>query len=135
RRQPLLVLIFFLSAAPAWAQIEIEAKAFLNVSTKTISVDEEVHYTNTSTDTLYNLYFNDWINAFKSKVSPLGKHFSTQYIKRFHFSQLSERGETRLDFIRDEEGREALWSRPEGHPDIIGVQLKNPLPPGKTRYL
>ncbi len=128
----LLGLLFLLKAPGVSAQIKIEAEVFFTASTHTLTVRETVSYRNVSADTLKYLYFNDWLNAFRSKTSSLGQHFASQYIKRFHFSKLSERGLTKIDFIRDHQGKLMTWERPEKHLDILKVKLKEKLLPGET---
>lgn len=113
-------------------QIKLNADAVVNTEEHSISIRQTVSYTNTSRDTLRDFYFNDWANAFKSKVSPLGKRFSQDYIKRFHYSSLSERGYTELDFIKNKFGENLYWQRPEGHPDVLKLTLNQPLAPGGT---
>lgn len=111
------------------AQIKTQAEAFFNPSINSLSINQSIEYTNNSGDTLDYIYLNDWANAFKSKVSPLGEHFSSAYLKKFHFSKLAERGETRIDFIQDKDKQKFKWKRPEKHPDIIAIPLKKNLNP------
>src|SRR5699024_6244848 len=111
---------------------KIKAKADFLPQIRIITLTQTVHYTNVSADTLHRFYFNDWANAFKSKVSPLGQHFSSEYIKRFHFSTLTERGETHVDYIKNSVDEYYQWYRPKKHPDIIALTLKKPLAPGDS---
>src|SRR5699024_8377988 len=126
----LVALIFLCGKFYAHAQIEIQADAFFNSSINSLSINQSIDYTNDSADPLAYIYLNDWANAFKSKVSPLGEHFSSAYLKKFHFSKLAERGETKIDFIQDEDKQNFKWRRPDEHPDIIAVSLKKKLAPG-----
>lgn len=125
-----LMLLCF--CAIGHTQIKLSADAVLNTEENSIAIRQTVSYTNRSQDTLRDFYFNDWANAFKSKVSPLGKRFSELYLKRFHYSPLSERGYTKVDFIKNKFGENLYWKRPEGHPDILELKLNQPLAPGKT---
>src|SRR5690625_3843307 len=110
----ILLFILFFGVENLWAQIDIEGEALINPASRTISVNQQITYFNKSQDTLQSFYLNDWNNAFKSKISPLGKHFSSTYLRRFQFSNRSERGETKVDFIkRSEEHTSELQSR--GH--------------------
>lgn len=128
------LVFFFLFINLSDGQIRLKARALLNKSTHTISVKQDVFYKNNSRDTLQYFYFNDWLNAFKKKDSPLGKHFSAEYITRFHFSKLAERGETKMDFIQNKDGEILVWDRPKNHPDIVKLQLKNRLIPGDSTH-
>src|SRR5699024_9590382 len=124
---------FFMGGfSTGFAQVGMDVDAIFTPSAYTISVDQNVRYTNLSRDTLTQFYFNDWINAFSRKISPLGKHFSAIYVKRFHYSDLSERGFTKLEFIKNAAGEKLYWNRPDGHPDILRLKLNAPLAPGDT---
>lgn len=128
-----LVLFILSTTFKGYAQIDTKAEVFFNPVTRTLSITQTLSYRNKSKDTLRQFYFNDWANAFKSKVSPLGKHFSSTYLKQFYFSSLSERGETRMDFIKNKKAEKLTWTRPAGHPDLVQVHLKTPLLPGETK--
>src|SRR5690625_4999174 len=123
-----LMLICFTSAA---AQIKINAEALVSPASRTITINQEVFYTNLTKDNLQEIYLNDWNNAFKDKNSPLGKHFSAVYIKKFHYTEIFNRGETRVDFIKNNH-QNIPWNRPEGNPDIIKINLPEKLLPGET---
>lgn len=128
----ILLFTLFFGGNKLWAQIDIEAEALVNPATRTISVNQQITYFNKSQDTLQSFYLNDWNNAFKSKISPLGEHFSSTYLRRFQFSDRSERGETKVDFIKTNQGNLLEWKRPENKPDIIKINLSKPLLPGET---
>lgn len=131
----LVLLCLFGGINSALAQVETDAEVLFNPGTNTISIRQQIHYTNQTGDTLQQFYLNDWANAFKSKESPLAKHFSSTYITRFHYSKLFERGETKLDFVRSAEGSPVVWNRPEVYPDIVEIQLDKPLNPDETLNL
>ncbi|HET7361435.1 MAG TPA: metalloprotease, partial [Salinimicrobium sp.] len=111
-------------------QHSVSLTAVLNDSLKTLSVEQELIYHNTSSDTLYNIYLNDWLNAFSSKSTPLAKRFAEDYKREFHFSRQRERGFTRVGSITGKSGK-LSWERPKKHPDVIKIDLASPLPPGE----
>lgn len=129
-----IIFVFglFFGANNLWAQVDIDAEALVNPGSKTISVKQKISYFNKSQDTLQYFYLNDWNNAFKSKTSPLGKHFSATYLRRFQFSDQDERGETKIDFIKSAQGIPLNWKRADDKPDIIKITLSQPLLPGET---
>lgn len=128
----LLIGLFLFCSSFSQAQISIEANATFDPTIRIFFVKQSITYKNTSLDTLKTFYFNDWNNAFQSKVSPLGEHFSSGYIRQFYFSKRDDRGETKIDFIRDVENENLKWSRPNGYPDIVKVPLEKKILPGDT---
>lgn len=124
----IIMLICFSSAT---AQIQINAEALVSPASKTITISQEINYRNTSKDELKEFYLLDWNNAFKDKNSPLGKQFSSVYIRRFHFSESSQRGETRVDFIKNNQ-KNITWIRPRNNPDIIKIPLEKNISPGEN---
>lgn len=103
----------------------------LKDSVNIFNIQQEIIYENSSRDTLTEIYLNDWANSFKDKTTPLAKRFAEDYLRRFHFARESERGFTKIYSITNENVVPLLWERPEDHPDIIKINLKNPLLPGE----
>lgn len=130
-----ILLCFFYGVFSGFAQVNIEAEAFVSPSSRTISVKQKVSYFNASQDTLAEFYLNDWNHAFSSKNSPLAKHFSSSYLRKYHFSNLSQRGETRIDYIRCNDLQNADWVRAEKQPDLIKIVLEKKLLPGENLQL
>lgn len=100
-----------------------------NIDTKTFIVQHEVTYYNNSPDTLNKILFHDWNNAFSDKNSALAKRFSDEFIRSFHLAPESERGYTKITNCLDETHNQLKYSRPDGHPDILTVELNSPLKP------
>lgn len=132
----LLLLVFFLGLVlPVKAQTRINAEVLLSPSSRVLTVKQEVIYQNTSNDSLYRLYFNDWNNAFSSKDSPLAHQFTAEYLKKFHYATVDERGQTKLDYIRKPTGEDFTWIRPEGSPDLLEITLDQKLAPQESVHL
>lgn len=131
----LIFLCFLFSGFSGFAQVNIEAEAFVSPASRTISVKQQIAYFNSSQDSLTEFYLNDWNHAFSSKNSPLAKHFSSAYLRKYHFSNLSQRGETRIDYIRLLPQQTANWERLENQPDLIRIILDKKLLPGETLQL
>lgn len=108
-------------------------KLFVDVDydAKVLKVKQEITFHNQSQDTLNSFVLNDWNNAYSDKNTPLAKRFSDEFIRSFHLAKDEERGSTDIISIIDQNGRLLNWKRPENHPDIVIVQLKNPIYPNR----
>ena len=124
--------IVLLAFGRSYGQNSTFLKAVLNDSSRVISIEQELNYHNSSSDTLQEIYFNDWINAFRDKSTPLALRFSEDYIRRFHFAAEEERGSTTVHAVQNSEGEGLSWSRPPGAPDLLKVDLEKPLAPGES---
>ncbi|MFO7718928.1 MAG: metalloprotease, partial [Gillisia sp.] len=105
--------------------------AVLNDSIQTFNIQQEILYENAGEDTLTVIYLNDWANSYKDKSTPLAHRFAEDYIRRFHFARSGERGFTKIYSITDENVQRYSWERPEENPDLIRVNLPQPLLPGE----
>ncbi|MHA7059140.1 gluzincin family metallopeptidase [Aquimarina sp. M1] len=116
----------------ASAQHSIAIDAILDAEKKTIAIEQEITYTNTSPDTLKALFFHDWANSFESKTTPLGERFSEDFLKRFYYAKDEERGSTSIESIKDTLARNLTWMRYNQTPDILKVEMDQPLYPGAS---
>ncbi|WP_202390703.1 aminopeptidase [Flavobacterium sp. Sd200] len=107
----------------------------VNTDTKTATVKQQIIYFNQSNDTLKYIILNDWNNAYSSKDTPLARHFTDQFIKAFHLAKDFERGSTTINTATDKHGYILQWKRPEGHPDVVKIQLNTSLYPGQKTTL
>ena len=101
-------------------------------SSKTIEINQEIAFVNTSDSDLNSIFLNDWINAFSNKSTPLAKRFAEDYIRRFHFAKEEERGHTIILSVKDNSSKELVWDRPGDIADLLRIRLNNPLAPGET---
>ncbi|MFP9098012.1 aminopeptidase [Flavobacterium sp. RHBU_24] len=127
----LCTFLMFVCCA-TFAQHKNNITARLDGSAKVMSVQQEITYLNSSTDTLNHIILNDWNNAYSAKTTPLAKRFTDEFIKAFHLAKEEDRGHTDISLLKDQNNRMLEWHRPEGHPDLVYVQLKNPVYPGKS---
>lgn len=131
--QKLLLATFCISAGlPVYGQQKIKAKITLNDSLKTLYIQQELHYHNTSEDTLGEIYLNDWANAFSSTTTPLARRFFEDYDRDFHFAREERRGGTTINSVTSADFGLLEWTRPEGHPDLLLVPLEQRLAPGDS---
>jgi len=126
----LVVLLFLCASFTSKAQHKSNIKAELNDTAKTLQITQKLEYLNTSRDTLSEIYFMDWANAFSSKETPLAIRFNEDFRRAFHFSSEKERGFTTIESITVN-NKASDWFRPEKMPDILGVNLKLPLQPNQ----
>lgn len=127
------VFIILLSALGLHAQHQSKLFVALNADGRSLSVKQELTYFNESGDVLSTIVLNDWNNAYSDKNSLLGKRFSDEFVRSFHFSKEKERGNTNLASVVDGQHTALAWSRPEV--DLIEVQLVHPLLPGQKVVL
>lgn len=131
-----LLLFFVFSASLALqAQHTIKINATLDRESNIITVAQEITYFNQSNDTIGDVVLNDWINAYSDKNSYLGKRFSDEFVRSFHFAPARELGGTRVISIVDDKNRELKWTRPKDHIDLIEVGLTDKILPFEKRVI
>ena len=85
-------------------------------------------YFNETKDTLQNLIFNDWNNAYSSNKTPLAKRFSDEFNRSFYFTNIENRGSTNEIKI-SQKNIPVNFVRTEENPDLIEIQLPNKILP------
>ncbi len=112
------------------AQNQSTIEVILNDTTKKLDISHQLIYHNTSEDTLSEVFFMDWANAFSSNETPLATRFNEDFRRAFHFASEYDRGYTKIQSVSS--NTESLqWFRPKNMPDIVGVTLKKPLKPNQ----
>jgi len=86
-----ILFIMFVSIN-VFGQNKIDLKAFFDVENKQIRINQTIEYFNSSQDTLYSIYLNDWSNSYSTKTTPLAKRFTEEFSNKFHFAKNNERG-------------------------------------------
>jgi len=109
----------------------IEMRVSLNKELNSLYVQQNITYRNYSKDTLNQLYFHDWNNAFSKKNTNLGKRLLENYQKKFFFAKENERGHTKIQNLLID-NQNVTWKRPEGNADIIQVALLQKLAPNDS---
>ena len=109
----------------------------------TVSLDDQDHflhgfetiaYTNNSDETLSELYFHLWPNAYRDNSTALNKQMREENDFRFHFSDFSERGY--LDSLSfSQNGVSIKLEYDDQHPDICKLLLDKPINPGESTTL
>ena len=119
------------------AQHHSKMVAVLNTVSKTIAIEQEITFFNSSSDTLVSIVLNDWNNGYSDKNTPLAKRFSDEFYRGFHLAKAEERGSTTQVSIEDPNKLSLLWERTIKNTDLIEVTLKEKLLPNEkiTIYL
>lgn len=127
----LIAILIILFSLPLFAQHQNKIWAELDAPAKVLKIRQEIIYHNQTSDTLREFVLNDWMHAYSGKETPLAKRFSDEFIRAFHLAPDEDRGGTTIHTIIDQNGLELSYNRPKGHPDIVDVQLKNPIYPNQ----
>ncbi len=101
------------------------------MNAKTVTVEQELVFVNSSQDTLSSIVLNDWNNAYSSKTSPLARRFSDEFYRGFHLAKDQERGSTNNLIITNPEKLVYFWERTAQNPDYIVVRLREKLAPNQ----
>src|SRR5690606_22852764 len=97
---------------------------------KTIHIEQQLRYQNTSNDTLNVIYFNDWNHSYSTKKTPLAQRFTEEFSTRFHFAKKEERGFTDIISIKATNGNTLPHTRIAQQIDVFSIALTEPLLPG-----
>lgn len=127
----LLLLMLFLSLSIR-GQHHSKLNVAVNWTNKSLYVEQEIRFLNTSGDTLKSIVLNDWNHAYSDISTPLGKRFSDEFYRGFHLAKKEERGGTFNLIIQDNDQTEIAWTRLNKKPDVIELELKKPLLPHQT---
>ena len=125
--------ILFLSFSLS-AQHKNEINATLNDSTKQIEIQQKFTYVNNSEDGLSVLYFNDWNHAYANRNTALAKRFGEQFKRSLHLGKDSEKGDTHIVSIVDNDYIGLDWNRVQNK-DIIRIKLEKTLEPSESAVL
>ncbi|WP_104812138.1 hypothetical protein [Aureitalea marina] len=118
----------------AWSQQEISIDATLKPQSRSLDIVQEVLFTNTSNDTISQIYFNDWANSFSTKTTPLAERFGENFDRAFRFEKDEDRGRTQIYSVANSQSLALEWKRGD-ELDILIVQLDSVLQPGEIYKL
>jgi len=128
-------LLALFATAVLQAQHTIKLTANLDAENKSLTVVQDLTYFNQSNDTLKTLVLNDWMSAYSDKNSYLGKRFSDEFVRSFHFAPEKELGNTNSIFILDDNNQVVNWSRPQGQIDLLEIALTEKILPYEKKVL
>lgn len=131
RLQHYIIALCCLFAVSLQAQHVISIDAKLLPQSKSIEVQQQITYYNSSNSLLNEIYINDWANSFSDKTTPLGERFSENYNSEFHFEKDQNRGRTTIKSVSSETSKPLNWERGD-EADIIKVTLDKSISPGSS---
>lgn len=112
-----------------FSQNKIDINAKFNLEQRSAKILQTIQYENSTNDTLHTVYLHDWNNSFSSKRTPLADRFTEEYSTKFHFATPDMRGYTSVTAIMNQTGQTLSYTRLKKHPDVIEVELSEPLLP------
>lgn len=127
----LLSIIIFFTCACLYSQNLNRIVADVDTNAHTISIQQEITFTNSLSVALNTIVLNDWIHAYSNKETPLARRFADEFVRAFHMAPDEDRGFTAIKSVTSE-SKELEYGRPEKHPDIVEVKLVQPLQPGES---
>ncbi|RNC87209.1 MAG: metalloprotease [Winogradskyella sp.] len=125
----LITFNLFLIAALSLAQNKIAVNGAINVDKKKIDITQIISYKNTTSDTLTEIYLNDWIHSYSNKSTALAKRFEEEFNTKFHLAKDEQRGFTYINSINDNSNNSLSFERLENQVDVIKIKLAQPLLP------
>lgn len=129
RKKVFNILVFLLFSFAGLGQNKIDLKAFIDVDKKELRINQTIQYYNTTQDTLYSIYLNDWSHSYSGKSTALAKRFTEEFSNRFHFARDDERGFTIITSLKDHFESQLEFERLDDQIDVIKVNLQEPLKP------
>ncbi|HUH28816.1 MAG TPA: hypothetical protein VLZ86_11385 [Gelidibacter sp.] len=118
-----------------YGQNKIDIDARFNMQQKNAKITQTLRYQNITNDTLAKIYLNDWNNSFSTKKTPIAKRFAEEYSTKFHFAKNDMRGFTNITSLKDSTGQELSYTRLKPHPDVLEVELSEPLLPNAFYHI
>lgn len=101
----------------------------VDAAAKTLRVQQQITYYNQTGETLTTITLNDWNNAYSTKETPLARRFSDEFVRAFHLAPEEDRGHTAIHSVAGSNGVALQFLRPDKFPDIVDIQLPEPLHP------
>ncbi|WP_282135794.1 metalloprotease [Seonamhaeicola maritimus] len=111
-----------------FGQNKIDLKATFDLENRKITISQTIQYYNTTEDELTIIYLNNWANSYATKTTPLAQRIAEEYINDFHLAKNKDRGYSIITSVK-QNGEDIAYCELESHPDVIKVDLKEPLKP------
>ncbi len=129
-----IVLLFFCLkqiCAQEYFQQEVNytIQVTLNDTSHELSAYVSIEYTNNSPDSLKEIFFHLWPNAYANNKTALGVQLVEMRMTGFYYSKKNERGYIdQLDFKVN--NKKIEWKTDSNHIDVCKLILNDPLPGG-----
>ena len=137
--KPYLKIVTFLFAlfasANNFAQHHSQINVEVNMAKKTLNIQQEITFCNSSEDTLKAIVLNDWMHAYSSRYTDLADRFSDEFYREFHLANENEYGSTNNLTIIDDSNLFLSWKRPNATSDYITIDLRTELAPNQKIVL
>jgi len=105
--------------------------AELHSEERSISIVQDVVFTNSSSEALNTIYLQDWTHSYSAKNTPLANRFAEEFKNTFHFANDDDRGETSISKLSIN-NQNLDFKRLENQIDIIKINLPNTLAPNAS---
>lgn len=129
----LLYALLLLTSSRLLAQHASKMEVALDAQNNTLQVVQELTYFNQTNDTIDTLVLNDWNHAYSDKNSLMGKRFSDEFVRSFHFANEKERGHTKINGISDAQNVPLAWRRLDNQVDLVTIPLQQKILPFEKR--
>lgn len=114
-----------------FSQQKTKIETVYDTINKSFEVKQEIIFKNNSKKPISKIIVNDWTNAYSDKFSPLGKKFSDEFVRSFHYAFDSERGKTTILSI-NENVNDLKWNRIENQIDLIEINFDKEIQPQES---
>ncbi len=128
----LFLLLYCLHTTAQTNSIEINAK--LDVENDLLHIQQKTVYFNNSSSNLTSFFLHNWANSYKNNNTPLGKRFIDDYRKDFYFSDVKDRGYSKIKNLTVN-FEQVSFKEKKNQPDIIEVLLNKTLLPKDSLVL
>lgn len=124
-------LLLYLFSNFCFSQQKTKIETVYDTISKSFEVKQEIIFKNNSKKPISKIIVNDWSNAYSDKFSPLGKKFSDEFVRSFHYAFDSERGKTTISSIKINENN-LQWKRIENQIDLIEIDFSKEIQPQES---
>lgn len=115
-------------------KVNYDIKATLDDSKKQLKGEVKLLYYNLSPDTLHEMYFHYWTNAYKNRSTAFAKQMLRNGDTKFYFTDEDNLGGYDEPAIYID-GQKQPWLYHEDNPDIVRIKLKTPIPPQRAAQI
>jgi len=127
----LLSLFFTIANSQSNEKNSIIIDASIDTLANTLIGTQQIIYKNSSNKILNQIYLHAWPASFRNRNTELGKRSRENRKKDVHFALAEEKGNI-SGFLFKQDVDTLIWSYLNHSHDIIELELKEPLKPGKS---
>jgi hypothetical protein len=103
----------------------------LNDRNNTLHGEAKINYVNHSPDTLHEIWFHLWPNAYRDRSTAMARQMRDNGSADFHFVKTEDRG--RIDSLKfSVDGSETFWSFDQDNIDLARVRIPGGVYPGDS---